>query len=166
VNEFEQEKKEQEEEDRISDAISSDLDDSDDDHGGTNAMPTPVAPMPVPVHAMPLPVQTELLHAMPGQGRQVTDLPEDDDPYDSWGRISEAQQYIPPPPYTATELMQLRQGNVPFSGVPNYRDVSMTDMAVCDTGLQMCRQSLYNHENKILSKGMVFNTMSKMKLFL
>jgi hypothetical protein len=62
--------------------------------------------------------------------------------------------------------MQLRQGNIPFSGVPNYRDVIMTDMAVCDTSLQMCRQSLYNHENEILSKGMVFNTMSEIKLFL
>jgi hypothetical protein len=39
-------------------------------------------------------------------------------------------------------------------------------MAVCDTGLQMCRQSLYNHEDEILSKGMIFNTMSEMKLFL
>jgi hypothetical protein len=93
-------------------------------------------------------------------------LPEDDTHYDSWDRISEAQQYIPPPPYTVTELMQLRQGNVPFSGVSNYKDVSMTNMTVCDTGLQMCRQSLYNHGNEILSKGMVFNTMSKMKLFL
>jgi hypothetical protein len=33
------------------------------------------------------------------------------------------------------ELMQLRSMNVPFNGVLNYRDVSMTDMAVCDTGL-------------------------------
>jgi hypothetical protein len=40
------------------------------------------------------------------------------------------------------------------------------DMAVCDTSLQMCRKSLYDHENEILSKGMIFNTMSKMKLFL
>jgi len=30
----------------------------------------------------------------------------------------------------------------------------------------MCRKSLYDHENEILSKGMIFNTMSKMKLFL
>jgi hypothetical protein len=64
------------------------------------------------------------------------------------------------------ELMQLRSVNVPFRGVPNYMDVSMTDKAVCDTGLQMCRKSLYNHENVILSKGMVFSTMSKLKLFL
>jgi hypothetical protein len=44
----------------------------------------------------------------------------------------------------------------------------MTDMVVCDTSLQMCRKSLYDHENKneILSKGMVFNPMSEMKLFL
>ena len=62
--------------------------------------------------------------------------------------------------------MQLRSMNVPFSGVPDYRDVSMTDMAVCDTGLQMCKKSLYGHENEILSKGMTFNTMSDMKLFL
>ena len=51
------------------------------------------------------------------------------------GRISEAQQYVPPRPYTATKLMQLRSMNVPFSGVPNYRDVSMIDMVVCDTDL-------------------------------
>jgi hypothetical protein len=50
-----------------------------------------VAPMPVPVHAMPLLVPTEVLHAMPGQGRLVTDLPKYDTPYDLWGRISEAQ---------------------------------------------------------------------------
>jgi hypothetical protein len=87
-------------------------------------------------------------------------------PYDSWGRISEAQQYVPSPPYTEIEFMQLRQGGVPFSGVPNYRDVSIIDMTVCDTGLQMCRQSLYNPEDEILRKGMIFNTMSEMKLFL
>ena len=46
-------------------------------------MPTPVDAMPVPVHAMPLPVPTEVLHAMPAQGRLVTDLPEDDTPNDS-----------------------------------------------------------------------------------
>ena len=62
--------------------------------------------------------------------------------------------------------MQLRSMNVPFSGVLNYSDVSMIDMAVCDTGLQMCRKSLYDHENEILSKGTIFNTMSEMKLFL
>jgi hypothetical protein len=42
---------------------------------------------------------------MPSQGRLVIDLVKDDTPYDSWGRISEAQQYAPPPPYIATELM-------------------------------------------------------------
>jgi hypothetical protein len=46
-------------------------------------MPTLVDAMPVPVHAMPLPVSTEVLHAMPAQGRLVTDLLEDDTPYDS-----------------------------------------------------------------------------------
>ena len=98
-------------------------------------MPTLVDAMLVPVHAMPLPVPTEVLHAMPAQGRLVTDLPEDDTPYDSWGRISEAQQYVPPPSYIAIELMQLRSMNVSFSGISNYRDVSMTDMIVCDTSL-------------------------------
>jgi hypothetical protein len=87
VNEFEWE---EEEEDRVSDAVSSDSDDSNDDQGGTDAMPTPVAPMPVPVHAMPLSVPTEVLHAMLGQDTLVTDLSEDDTPYDSWGTISEA----------------------------------------------------------------------------
>ena len=62
-------------------------------------------------------------------------MSEDDTPYDSWARISEAQQYVPPPPYTVTELEQLRSKNVPFMGIPNYRDVSMMDMVVCDTGL-------------------------------
>jgi hypothetical protein len=31
--------------------------------------------------------------------------------------------------------MQLRSVNVPYSGVPIYRDISMTDEAVCDTSL-------------------------------
>ena len=93
-------------------------------------------------------------------------MPADDAPYDSWGRISEAQKYVPPPPYTATELEQLRLMNVPFRGVPNYRDVSMMDMAVCDTGLQMSRKSLYDHEKETLRKVMIFNTMSEMKFFL
>ena len=90
--------------------------------------------MLVPVHTMPLPVPTEVLHGIQAQGRLVTDLAANDTPYDSWARISEAQQYIRPPPYTTTELEQLMSMNVPFRGVPNYRDVSMTDMAVCDTG--------------------------------
>ena len=90
----------------------------------------------------------------------------DDTPYDLWARISEAQQYVPPPPYTAIELEQLRSKNVPFRGVSNYRDVSMTDMVVCDTGLQLCRNSLYNHEKETLMKGMIFNTILEMKLFL
>jgi hypothetical protein len=125
VNEFEREEEEQEEGDRTGDVVSNDSDDSNDDQGGTDAMPTPVHAMPVLIHAMPLPVPTEVLHAMSAQGRLVTDLPEGGTPYDSWGRISKAQQYIPPPPYTATELIQLRSVNVPFSGVPKYRDVSM-----------------------------------------
>ena len=53
-------------------------------------MPIPVDAMPVPVHGMPSPVPTEVLHAIQAQGRLVTDLPADDTPYDSWGKISEA----------------------------------------------------------------------------
>ena len=82
MNEFELEE-EQEEEDKIGDVVSSDSGDSDDDQGGTYAMPTPV-------HAMSLLVPTKVLHAMLAQGRLVTDLPVDDTPYDSWARISEA----------------------------------------------------------------------------
>jgi hypothetical protein len=94
-------------------------------------------------------------------------LPEGGAPYFySWGRISEAQHYVASPPYTEAELMQLSQDGVPLSGGPNYRDVSMVHMVVCDTGLQMCVESLYNHEHVILQKGMIFNTMSEMKLFL
>jgi hypothetical protein len=75
ANEFQREKEEQEEEDMISDVVGSDLDDSDDDQGGRDAMPTPVDGMPVPVHAMPLPVPTKVFHAMPAEGRLVIDLP-------------------------------------------------------------------------------------------
>ena len=87
-------------------------------------MPTPVDAMPVLVHAMLLAAPTEVLYAMPAQGRLVTHWLEDDTPYDSWARISEAQRYVPPPLYIATELMQLRSMDVPFSGIPNYRDVA------------------------------------------
>jgi hypothetical protein len=118
VREFEWEEEEWEVEDRMGDDVSSDSDDSGDDNGGTDARATLVVPMPTPV-------PTEVLHAMPTQGRLVHDLPEEDTPYDSWGRISEAQQYVLPPPYTAAELIQMREANLPFSVVPNYRDVSM-----------------------------------------
>ena len=87
-----------------------------------------------------------MVSTVQAQGRLVTDLAADDTPYDSCARISAVQQYVPPPPYTATELMQLRSMNVPFSGVLNYMDVNMTDIIVCDTGLQICRKSLYDHE--------------------
>ena len=150
----------------IGDVVSSDSEDSDDDQGGRDDMPTLVHAIPVPVNAMPIPVPTEVLHAMPTQGRLVTDLQEDGTSYDSCARISEAQQYVPSEAYTTTKLMQLRSMNIPFSGILNYKNVSMTDMTVCDTRLQMCRKSLYVHENQILEKGMIFNTMSEMKLFL
>ena len=71
MNEFELE---EEEEDRIGDVVSSDLDDSDDDQGGTNATPTMADAMPVPI---------EVLHGVQAQGRLVTDLATDDTPYDS-----------------------------------------------------------------------------------
>jgi hypothetical protein len=86
--------------------------------------------------------------------------------YEGWGRVREAQHYVAPPSYTSTELTHLREAGLPFTGVPNYKDVSMSHMAVCDTGLQMCKESLYNHKNVILRKRMLFNTMSEMKLFL
>jgi hypothetical protein len=159
VSEFAREE-EEEMEDRMANAVSSDSDDSGDENGVADATTTPVGPMPALVPA-------EVLHAMPTQGSLVHDLLEEDTPYESWGRISEAQQYVSPPPYTATELMQMRGRNPPLSDVPNYRDVSMTHFAVCDTGLQMCSHSLYNHQDSgILRKGMVFSTMSEMKLFL
>ena len=91
VNEFEQKEEEQEEEDRIGDVVSSDSDDSDDDLGGIDAMPTRADAMLVPVHTMPLPVPTEVLHGVHVQGRLVTDLAADDNPNDSWARISEAR---------------------------------------------------------------------------
>jgi hypothetical protein len=79
VNEFER-KEEQEEVDRIGDVVISDLDNSDDDQGCRDAMPTPVDAMPVPVHDMPILVPIEVLHAMPAQGRLVVNLLEDDAP--------------------------------------------------------------------------------------
>ena len=65
-------------------------------------MLTLVDAMSIPVHGMSLLVPTEVLHGVHVQGRL------DNNPYNSWTRISEARQYVPPPPYTATELEQLR----------------------------------------------------------
>jgi hypothetical protein len=159
VSEFAREE-EEEMEDRMVDAVSSDSDDSDDENGVVDATAAPVGPMPAPV-------LVEVLHAMPTLGSLVHDLPKEDTPYESWGRISEAQQYVSPPPYTATELMQMRGRNPQLSDVPNYRHVSMTHLTICDTGLQMCSHSLYNHQdNGILRKGMIFNTISEIKLSL
>jgi hypothetical protein len=154
VDDFERE--EEEEEERINDIVGSDSEDSEDEEGGND-------PMPTHGHAMPAAIPIQHLHAMPVQGRLAT---EDEEPYGSFVRLSEAQPYVAPDPYTETELMQLRSVNVPFSGVPNYRDVSMTDMALCDTGLHMCMDSMYNHEHELLSKGMRFDTLSELKLFM
>ena len=57
------------------------------------------------VRDVPGPSQEQ--HAMPIQGRVARDVLEDVTLYDSWVRLSEAQQYVPPEPYTTTELMQL-----------------------------------------------------------
>jgi hypothetical protein len=63
ASKFEWEEDEQEA-DRIGDVVSSDSEDSNDDQGGRDAMPTPVHAMIVPVHAMPIQIPTEVLHAM------------------------------------------------------------------------------------------------------
>ena len=77
-------------------------------------MATMADAMTVSVHTMPLLVPTEVLQGVHAQGRLVIDLAANDIPYDSWARISEAQQYVPPPPYTVTKLEQLRSKNVPL----------------------------------------------------
>ena len=82
----------------ISDVVSSDSDDSDDDQGGRHAMPTPVDAMPVPIHSMPLPVPTEGFHAMPSQGRLVIDLSADDTPMIHGAELAKRSRYVPPPP--------------------------------------------------------------------
>ena len=61
-----------------------------------------------------VPVHAEVEEAMP-----VCTHVEDATPYDSWVRLSEAQQYMPLDHYTMTEMMQLRSVNIPFHGVPN-----------------------------------------------
>jgi hypothetical protein len=72
-------------------------DDDDDDDRAAHA---------TPVHATTFDVPLSVLHAMPTQGRLVHDLLEGGVPYfDSWSRISEAQYYVAPPPYTEAELM-------------------------------------------------------------
>jgi hypothetical protein len=115
---------------------------------------------------MPSGVPLEVLHAMQTQGTLATGYLGDGVEYEGWDMVREAQHYVAPPSYTSAELTQLRKAGLPFTGVPNYKDVSMSHMAVCDTGLQMCKESLYNHKNVILRKGMLFNMMSEMKLFL
>ena len=159
VNDFAREEEEEAEEERIDDLIDDDDEDDDDEEEEEEAREAPAPPqyMLVPM---------EQIHAMPVQGSLATDNAEYDAPFDSLATFSDAQPYAPPPPYTARELMQLSAVNIAYSGVSNYRDVSMTDMAVCDTGLQMCRESMYNHENEIISKGMLFDTLPELKLFL
>jgi hypothetical protein len=114
VREFEREEHEQAGENWFGhDDHHDDDDDDDNDDKAAHAMP---------VHATTSDVSLSVLHAMPTQGRLVHDLPEGGAPYfDSWDRISEAQHYVAPPPYTEAELMQLSQGGVPLSGCPNYK---------------------------------------------
>ena len=122
VGQYERDEEEQHEEAMICAEVSSDSD-SSDGKGGRY-----------------VPVQDTILRDVLGSSHvpDAMGVPthlEDGTPYDSWVRLSEAQSFMPPEPYTEIELMQLRSVNIPFSGVPNSRDISMTDMAVCDTGL-------------------------------
>jgi hypothetical protein len=63
-------------------------------------------------------------------------------------------------------MRQLRSVHVHVPSVPNYMDISMTDKAICDTGLKLARESVYDLNNEIISKGMIFNTLNELKLFL
>jgi len=143
----------------IGDDVCSHSDESENEEGGSPAMCAPVC-------GMPSEVPLEVLHAMQTQGNLATGYPGDGEEYERWGRVREAEHYVAPSSYTSAELTQLREASLPFTGVLNYMDVSMSHMAVCDTGLQIRKESLYNHQNLILMKGMLFNTMSEMKLFL
>jgi hypothetical protein len=51
-------------------------------------------------------------------------------------------------------------------GIPNYRDISMTDKAICDTRLLLYRKSSQDPHDGIISMQMVFNTLSLLKLLL
>jgi hypothetical protein len=159
VDEFEQEENEAAEDEMIGDDVCSDSEESENEEVGSPGMCAPV-------RGMPSGVPLEVLHATHTHGNLATGYPVDGEEYEGWGRVRVAEPYVAPPSYTSAELTQLREAGLPFTGVPNYMDVSMSHMAVCDTGLQICKESLYNHENLILRKGMLFNTMSEMKLFL
>lgn len=73
VQDFEREEQEEVDAQIVAkDDVSSDSDDSDDDEGAMRAVQVPVP------------------HSMQVQGRLVTHVPDDDSPYDSWARLSEA----------------------------------------------------------------------------
>lgn len=172
VDDFDREEAEQGDEQRIHDDSSdTDSDDSGDEEVAVHAMPvpqpeTPSRHGPIPINRT-APGDVPFRDAVHVQGRLFRGDPfPDDPPRPAWVGMTDAVRYVPPNPYTAHELMQLREAGIPFSDVPNYRDVSMTHMAVCDTGLQLCRESVPRHENLIISKGMIFNTMTEVKLFL
>jgi len=116
----------------ICDDLSSDSDESENEEGGPLAMCTPV-------HGMPSGVPLEVLHAMQTQGTLATGYPGDGEEYEGCGRVREVETYIAPPSYTSAELTQLREAGLPFTSVPNYMDVNMSHMAVCDMGLQILR---------------------------
>jgi hypothetical protein len=70
--------------------------------------------------------------------------------------------------YTSNGVRQLRSVNVDVPSVPNtYVDISMNDKAICDIRLSLARKSVYNDpKNKIISKGMAFNILDELQLFL
>jgi len=74
---------------------------------------------------MPSGVPLEVLHAMQTQVTLAIGYPGDGEEYEGWGRVREAEPYIAPPSYTSAELTQLREAGLPFTGVPNYMDVSI-----------------------------------------
>jgi len=68
--------------------------------------------------------------------------------------------------YKDVELRQLKAVHVELPSVPNFRDISMVDQAICDTGLSLLADEVPDSEEVEIKKGMIFDTLEHLKYFL
>lgn len=67
--------------------------------------------------------------------------------------------------YTEAKLESMRRVHVEVPAIPTFKDISLTGKAVCDTGL-LARDEPPHSEKDEIRKGMIFDIMEELKLFL
>lgn len=68
--------------------------------------------------------------------------------------------------YTVEEMRQLRAVHVKVQSIPYYMDIIINNRVVCVIGFFLARKSAYDNRDVVIIKGVVFDTLDKLHIFL